>query len=610
MPRLALLGLAFCLALACAPTVARGAADPAPARSAPASGAASAFAALVRDYEAFDRSEDPVASSFEGDPAALSRLPGVTPADDLRRKQAMEKFLARLSGISVQGLSEAERLNHAFLKRVLEVSIESIRFDASRLGFTNEGGPEGLMGYLEYSTVIRSLADAEAFLARLSASARYIEDTTANVRRGVRSGFVQSRATTEAALQQLRAASSGAADAELPVPLRNLPETIAAADQERLRAAARDILKHRLKPARDAFLKVLENEVLPVAKPSIGAAQLPDGKAYYAHLARFYTTTTLTPDEIHELGLQEVRRIRADMEREKAAAGFTGTLAEFLKFLRTDPQFYATSRESLMEKSAYIAKRADDMLPRYFATLPRLSYGVREVPRNIEENYTTARYNPGSVALGVAGGLMVNTSHLDQRPLYEHPALMLHEGVPGHHLQIAISQELGDLPWFRRHAEMTAFIEGWGLYAEYLGTEMGIYRDAYERFGKLSMEMWRACRLVVDTGIHWKGWSIEQARACFTDNSALAAKNIENELQRYIAGPGQALAYKVGELKLRELRRKAEAALGAKFDVRRFHDAVLWGGPMPLDLLQQQIEKWTAAELARPAKSSHAKDKH
>lgn len=578
-----------------------------PVANAAAAQASVALAQLLRDYESFDRAENPIRSSFEGDVSALSRLPGVSPADDSRRKAALEGFQARLKKISSGTLRDSERLNHTFLGRVIDVDLEAYRFDGSRLGFTNEGGPESLMGYLEYSTVIRSLADAEAYLARLTASARFIDDTTANVQRGVKTGFVQSRATTEVALQQLRAALQRAKELELPRPLKTLPDRISPADQARLRSSAKEILAQRIIPAQERFLKVVESEVLPVAKPAIGISNLPDGKAYYAHLARYFTTTPLTPDEIHEIGQREVRRIRAEMEKEKSAAGFSGSLAEFLKFLRTDPQFYATSRESLMEKSAYIAKRADDELPKIFATLPRLPYGVREVPRNIEENYTTARYNPGSPALGIAGGLMVNTSHLNQRPLYEHPALMLHEGVPGHHLQIAISQELEALPWFRRHAEVTAYVEGWGLYAEFLGTEMGIYRDAYERFGKLSMEMWRACRLVVDTGIHWKGWSLDQARACFTENSALAPKNIENELQRYIAGPGQALAYKIGELKLRELRKTAEMALGPQFDVRKFHDVVLWNGPLPMDLLQRQVENWIAAEKSSPAPSTAKK---
>lgn len=563
--------------------------------------AASPLGKIIADYEAFDRAENPIASGFEGDRAALARIPGVTPSDEARRKKALEQFKARLAGVPEAGLNEADRLNLVFLKRVVDITLESFRFDTHRLAFTSEGGPENILGYLDTGTVIRTAADAEAYLARLEGIARLIRDSTDNLRRGVKTGFVQSRATTEVALRQLKTSlkrHEGADGAGLG-PLSRMPESIPAATQAALRDRATRILNGQIRPAQEAFAKAVETDVLPVAKPAIGALHLPDGRAYYSHLARFYTTTDLTPDQIHEIGNKEVARLRAEMEKEMAASGFKGALPMFLQFLRTDPQFYVGSREILMEKSARIAKRADNELPRLFGKMPRLPYGVREVPRDIEENYTSARYNPGSPQLGISGGLMVNTSHLDQRPLYEHPALMLHEGVPGHHLQIAIQQELGGLPWFRRQSEVTAYVEGWGLYSEYLGYEMGMYRDSYERFGKLSMEMWRACRLVADTGIHWKGWTLEQARTCFTDNTALAPKNIENELQRYISWPGQALAYKIGELKLRELRKYAEAELGAKFDPRTFHDAVLWGGPLPMDLLQGQIERWVAGEKKR-----------
>ena len=313
-------------------------------------------------------------------------------------------------------------------------------------------------------------------------------------------------------------------------------------------------------------------------------------------LVRHYTTTDMTPDQVHELGQQEVKRIRAEMEALIKETGFTGSFAEFQTMLRTDPRFYVTTRQALLEKASEIAKRVDDQLPRHFGRLPRLPYGVRPVPAEIEENYTTGRYFEGSPSQGIAGGLMINTSHLDQRPLYELPALALHEGVPGHHLQIALSQELTDVPAFRRNAYVTAFVEGWGLYSEQLGDEMGIYRDNYERFGKLSYEMWRACRLVADTGIHWKGWSVEQARACFTDNTALSPTNIQNELMRYVSWPGQALAYKIGELKIMELRHRAEKALGDKFDERAFHDRVLLAGPLPLDILESRVNEWIAAQ--------------
>ena len=293
---------------------------------------------------------------------------------------------------------------------------------------------------------------------------------------------------------------------------------------------------------------------------------------------RSYTTTEMTPEEIHALGLQEVARIRARMEEEIRASGFRGDFAAFQHFLRTDPQFYATSPEDLMEHASEIAKRADGQLPRLFGTLPRLSYGMREIPAEQAEGSTTAYYTQGQRALGQSGTYWVNTSRLNQRPLYELPALTVHEAMPGHHLQISRAQELGDLPYFRRNAFETAYVEGWGLYAESLGEEMGMYRTPYERFGRLSYEMWRACRLVADTGIHWMGWDIEQARRCFAENTALSPHNIQTELERYIATPGQALAYKIGELRLHALRREATEALGDRFDVRAFHDAVLGAG--------------------------------
>jgi uncharacterized protein (DUF885 family) len=291
-----------------------------------------------------------------------------------------------------------------------------------------------------------------------------------------------------------------------------------------------------------------------------------------------------------------VKRIRTAMDGVMKETGFRGSFPQFLAFLRSDPQFYAQTREDLLEKASEIAKRADYQMPKLFGTLPRLPYGVIPTPREIEAQTTTARYYQGSPKLGVAGGYLVNTGNLPARPLYELPALTLHEAVPGHHHQIALAQELDAQPWFRRNASPTAFIEGWGLYAEHLGTEMGIYRTPYERFGQLSYEMWRACRLVADTGIHWLGWTKEQARACFTDNSALSAANIEAELNRYISDPGQALAYKIGELKYKELRARAEQRLGTRFDVRRFHDAVLLQGPLPLDLLEAEIDQWITAQ--------------
>ncbi|HEY9234230.1 MAG TPA: DUF885 family protein, partial [Phenylobacterium sp.] len=355
----------------------------------------------------------------------------------------------------------------------------------------------------------------------------------------------------------------------------------------------------KVRPAQVRFVTFLETEYLPEARKSLAARSLPGGDDYYPWLVNIYTTTDLTPDQVHQNGLAEVARIRKEMDAAIGETGFKGDFAAFQAYLRSDPQFYATDRQDLLEKASEIAKRIDDQLPGWFATLPRLTYGVRPVPADIEKVYTTGRYFSGNPKLGIAGGYMVNTYDLAQRPLYELPALTLHEAVPGHHLQIALGQEAEGVPLFRREADVGAFTEGWGLYAEKLGGEMGIYRNAYERFGRLSYEMWRACRLVADTGIHWKGWSLDQARECFTRNTALSPLNIEVELARYVSWPAQALGYKTGEMKFVEQREKARAALGDRFDIRRFHDAVLLAGPMPLNMLEERVDAWIAAEKGR-----------
>jgi uncharacterized protein (DUF885 family) len=384
-------------------------------------------------------------------------------------------------------------------------------------------------------------------------------------------------------------------------PFAALPASIPAAGQATLRERAARAVAEGIMPARREWVRFLREDYLPKAPESLGLVHRPGGRELYAWLVRGFTTTELTPDQVHQIGVEEVARIRARMDAEMQAAGWTGDFASFLAFLRTDPQFYATTREQLLEKASEMAKRADDGLPALFGILPRTPYGVRPVPAEIEANYTTGRYFAGSMENGVAGGYMVNTSSLDQRPLYELPALTLHEAAPGHHIQIALQQEAEDGPYFRRSVDVTAFTEGWGLYAEFLGEEMDFYRTPYERFGRLSYEMWRACRLVSDTGIHWLGWDIEQARACFRDNSALAPLNIETELQRYIGWPGQATAYKIGEIRLREIRSRAERELGDRFDVRRFHDALLVDGPLPMALLDERMDRWIAEEKARPA---------
>lgn len=323
---------------------------------------------------------------------------------------------------------------------------------------------------------------------------------------------------------------------------------------------------------------------------------LDGGREAYAVAVAFHTAGAgYSPEEIHQLGQTEVARIRAEMDAVIEELAFEGSFEDFIAFLRTDPQFYAKTPEQLLEKASEMSKRLDALLPRYFKTLPRLPYGVEAVPAAIAPGYTTGRYSGGDADKGIAGTYLVNTYALDQRPLYELPALSAHEAVPGHHLQIALAQELADVPEFRKSYYATAFGEGWGLYAEKLAGEAGFYRTPYERFGQLSYEMWRACRLVADTGLHHYGWSRKEAAACFNENTALAPLNIQTEVTRYIGWPGQATAYKVGELKILELRARAKEVMGEGFDIRAFHDVVLGAGAMPLDALDQKVQDWIDA---------------
>lgn len=560
-----------------------------------------ALADILADYEAYLRQVDPISAGMEGDKAALSRLPDNSRAFEVAQEPALAAFARRLAAIDPAELSPADALNHAFLAYVIDRTLAGIPLDTDRLdAFNSEGGPGQTAAYLARVTRVVTVEDAEAWIARLEGLPKFYRDKLASARRGLTTGMMQPRSVVESALGLMEPEAALMPDTDpLLKPFAALPATIPAEQQAQLRARAAKAVADGVMPARREWATFLRQEYLPKAPETLGLAHRPGGKEMYAYLVRSFTTTELTPDEVHEIGKQEVARIRARMDVEMKAAGWTGDFASFLHFLRTDPQFYATTREDLLEKASEMAKRSDDHLPALFWTLPQTPYGVREVPREIEATYTTGRYFQGSLRNGVAGGYMVNTSALDQRPLYELPALTLHEAVPGHHIQIALQQEADDQPYFRRGVDVTAFVEGWGLYSEFLGEEMGFYRTPYERFGRLSYEMWRACRLVADTGIHWLGWNIEQARACFRDNSALSPLNIETELQRYIGWPGQATAYKIGEIRLRGVRARAERELGAKFDIRRFHDALLVNGPLPMALLDSRMDRWIADQKAR-----------
>ena len=556
-----------------------------------------ALGQAISDYEQIIRRIDPVTAGSEGDRDALRRWPDPRPEFEKQVTGELAAIGKRLDAIDAAQLSPESALNRTLASRAIHLAVEEASFDFSRIAFQNDSGFHTLADYVARTTQIASRDDADAWLARLGALPAYYDQNIANLRRGIKTGFTQPRIVIDRVAEVARQqAATKPENSALMLPFERMPAAIPESIQSDYRARGLKVVRDRIVPAQKAFADFLAKEYVPAARPAIAWRSVPGGEASYRFLARRETTTSMTPDEIHQLGQSEVARIRALMEETIAETGFKGSFAAFLQMLRTDPKFYPRTAQELLEKASEIAKRADGGLPPLFNTLPRLTYDVRPVPAEMAEGYTTGRYWGGSMKLGQPGGYIVNTSRLNQRPLYELPALTVHEAVPGHHLQIALSQELEGLPYFRRNSGPTAFVEGWGLYSEFLGEEMGIYRDAYEMFDRYSYEMWRACRLVADTGIHWLGWDIEKARTCFTENSALAPHNIQTELERYISWPGQALAYKIGELRLRGLRRDAEAALGEKFNVREFHDVVLLGGALPLDVLEQRVKDWVAKQ--------------
>jgi uncharacterized protein (DUF885 family) len=549
---------------------------------------------LFDDERAFTWREDPLAATYDGVHDYDDRLPSVTPAAQQRRVEADRGFLLRLRAIDRAALPVRDQVSYDLFDFMVAQRLALAGHREWRMPLTSDSGFHADVLLMHQLANPRSTADYERYIARLEDLPRYFDENIANMRQGLREGF-----TLPAEI--LPGISSSVAAEQFPspedspffAPFADFPSTVPDADRARLAAAGRSAIERGVLPAYARFQEFFEREYRPGARRSLAASDLPDGRAYYADLVRHFTTLPdATPDRAHQTGLAEVARIRAAMEAIIREVGFTGTFAEFLAYLRTDPQFYARTPEQLLREAAWITKEIDGGTPALFGRLPRTPFTVKPVPDALAPNYTGGRYNPG--ALGGAGEYWVNTHALDKRPLYILPALTLHEAVPGHHLQGALARELEGVPRFRLNFYPHAFGEGWGLYAEKLGEELGVYHTAYQRFGRLTYEMWRACRLVVDTGMHWKGWSRQQALDYLAANTALSTHEIRTEVDRYIAWPGQALAYKIGELEILELRRRAEATLGAGFDIRAFHDAVLGNGGVTLPVLERQIEEFIA----------------
>jgi uncharacterized protein (DUF885 family) len=511
-----------------------------------------------------------------------------------RRKRELQGPLKVIQSVDRSKLSPTDQLNYDLFKKNLEDAIEGTRFKSQYMPITQmDGVQQGVAETLEMAPH-NTIKDYDDMIARLNGVPALIEQVMTLLKKGLEAGVTPPRITLRDVPQQIK--SQMIEDPEKNEMLKaflKFPKEIPAAECERLRASAASVLKEKVMPAYSRLNEFFEKTYLPGSRETISMSDLPEGKAWYAFNVRTTTTTTLTPEQIHELGLSEVKRIRQEMDKVIEQSGFKGTFVEFSKFLRTDARFYYTDAESLLRGYRDIAKRADPELARLFGKLPRLPYGVKPVPASAEKSQTTAYYQPGSPQAGRPGWYFANTYALDTRPKWEMEALSLHESVPGHHLQIALAQEMEDAPEFRKHGGYTAFVEGWGLYSESLGTEMGFYQDPYAKFGQLTYEIWRAIRLVVDTGMHSKGWTRQQALDYFMANSSKNEHDITVEVDRYIVWPGQALAYKIGELKLKELRAYASKELGKKFDIRQFHDQVLDNGALPLDILERRIREWT-----------------
>ena len=559
------------------------------------------FAALLADAWEWQLNENPVMASWLGDRRQNDQWQDLSLEEYARRHEDQRAFLRRLRAIDSSQLTAPDQLNYDLFRRELESSIDGHQYKSYLMPISQRGGVQSIESTAE-TIRLANVEDYEDWLVRMAGVEDVIEETMELQEQGRKSGYMPPKILMERIPDQI--ASQLVEDPELSpffIAFAEMPDAISETDQERLRQMAKEIIDESIVPAYRRFSRYFNDTYLPASRDSIGASSLPNGEAFYEYRARTFTTTQMTPDEIHRLGLNEVKRIRNEMQLVIDELEFDGSFADFLHFLRTDPQFYYDTPEELFEGYLAVSKRIDPELVKLFGKLPRMPYGLRPIPDNIAPDTTTAYYNQPAADGSRPGYYYVNLYRPEVRPKYEMEVLSVHEAVPGHHLQIALQMELEEMPEFRKYIDFTAFTEGWGLYSESLGYEMGLYRDPYSRFGALTYDMWRAVRLVVDTGMHYKGWTRQQAIDFFMDNAAKTEQDIVNEIDRYISWPGQALGYKIGQLKMLELRRKSEMALGDDFDIRAFHDELLGGGALPLEVLETRMNRWLAEQLRQKA---------
>lgn len=553
-----------------------------------------AFQALHEKDWAFRLAEFPELASAVGDESQAHRLGRVAPEDQQRRYQFRQQVMAELQDISCERLSHAECINYRIFFRQIRQAIEDHENQAQLIPFNSDWGFYMSLARLPKESEFSRRENYEAYLSRIEELPAVMDEYIGLMREGLRIGMTQPRVVLEGRDQPIRAQI--VAEVEESVfyePFLSQPEGMESAQWEALQLRARSAVMQGVVPAYTRLLDFFHSHYLPGARETLGASQLPDGARYYQSQIRWYATVDMSAAEIHAIGLAEVQRIRSEMQDIIDEVGFEGDFSAFIEFLRTDPQFYATSAHQLLAEASYFAKKADGRLPQLFNRLPRQPYGVAPVPEDIAPFYTAGRYVGAPLEASRGGYYWVNTYDLRSRPLYALPALTLHEAAPGHHLQGALALEQDDQPAFRRNDYISAYGEGWALYAEHLGVELEIYETPYQHFGRLTYEMWRACRLVIDTGIHAMGWGRQQARDYLAANTALSIHEIATEIDRYISWPAQALSYKLGEYTIRQLRSAAEARLAEGFDVREFHDFILALGSVPLDILQDEVGRWT-----------------
>jgi uncharacterized protein (DUF885 family) len=570
--------------------------------------AASALRALLAEDWKYWMNQYPELATSIGYPGENGHWTDYSPSALDARAAHLKTTMARLSAIDRTQLSADDRLSYELYRDMLESAIAGLEFHDDALPirgvvphnlFMPINQLEGVAQDVPLTFALMPAAtveDYENIVTRLEGVPALVDQTIALMEQGIAHGLTPPRICLRDVPDQVRAQLvSEPLKSPMLAALAHWSETIGPADRARLTTAAAEAFTSKVTPAFAKLREFLTARYLPACRESTGADALPNGPAMYGFNVRWHTTTAKTPQEIHEIGLSEVRRIRAEMDRVITQTGFKGSFSEFASDLRMNPKFYFTDALTLLTAYRDIAKRADPELAHLFGRLPQTPYGVLPVPEATAPSQTTAYYQPGSLEAGRPANMFANTYKLDARPKWEMEALTLHEAVPGHHVQISLAQELAGLPEFRKQSSVTAFVEGWGLYAESLGGEMGFYKDAYSKFGQLTYEMWRSVRLVVDTGLHSMGWTRQQAIEFFLANAPKTEQDVTVEIDRYIVWPGQALGYKMGELKIRELRSEAERALGRKFDIRAFHDVVLAQGAVPLDVLETRVREWIAA---------------